>query len=129
MCQVSKKKITNNNNTNTNNSHNVNNLHNTNNANQIQQANQIQNIQQQNNISLIDFGNEDISKLTDEEILSSLNSTTKAFVNFCRLIHANERLPQYSNVFYRNLRSKFINVLEDSKVVSKDRNQIKHITL
>jgi len=78
------KKIITNNTTNTTN----------NNANNIIQNQQNNNI----NIKMVNFGDEDINKLTEEEILSILTSKSKAFVNLIKAIHLNERLPLNANI-------------------------------
>ena len=72
--------------------------------NQINNNIHTQNIQTQNNIT-INFGDEDMSKLTEDEILTSLKSLSNCFNNFVKIVHLNERLPQYSNILINNMRS------------------------
>ncbi len=56
----------------------------------------------------INLGDEDIKKLTEEEILSILTSKSKAFINLIKAVHLNERLPEYSNILVNNLRKYFL---------------------
>lgn len=56
--------------------------------------------------------------------MGSLKSLSKVFVNFIKTIHANERLPEYSNISITNLRSNYAHVKEDDKIVSKNKNQL-----
>jgi len=83
----------------------------------------IQNIQTQNNIT-INFGDEDMSKLTEDEILTSLKSLSNCFNNFVKIVHLNERLPQYSNILINNMRSDYASIVEDGHFVSKNKYKI-----
>ena len=90
------------------------------------QTNNIQNqtnIQTQNNIT-INFGDEDMSKLTEDEILTSLKSLSNCFSNFVKIVHINERLPQYSNILINNMRSDSGSIVEDGHFVSKNKYKI-----
>jgi hypothetical protein len=40
---------------------------------------------------MVSFGDEDIKKLTEDEILSILTSKSKVFVNLIKAIHLNDR--------------------------------------
>ncbi len=81
------------------------------------------NITQINNIT-INFGDEDMSKLTEEEILTSLKSLSKCFQTFVKTVHLNSRLPEYNNILINNMRSNYGYVIEDNKFITKDKNQI-----
>jgi hypothetical protein len=94
-----------------------NNTTNTNNIIQNQQNNNI-------NIKMVSFGDEDINKLTEEEILSILTSKSKVFVNFIKAVHLNERLPEYSNILVNNLRSDYCSVIDDNKLVIKNKDKM-----
>jgi hypothetical protein len=48
-----------------------------------------------------------MSKLTEDEILKSLKSLSNCFNNFVKVVHLNERLPQYSNILINNMRSEY----------------------
>ena len=78
---------------NTNNT--TNNTTNTNNGQIIQN-------QQNINIKMVSFGEEDFNRLTEEEILNVLKSKNRAFFNLVKLIHLNERLPEYNNILINN---------------------------
>ena len=87
------------------------------------------NIENQNNMTqinniTINFGDEDMSKLTEEEILTSLKSLSKCFQTFVKTVHLNSRLPEYNNILINNMRSNYGYVIEDNKFILKDKNQI-----
>ena len=75
------------------------------------------------NIKMVNFGDEDIKKLTEDEILSILTSKSKVFINLIKAIHLNERLPEYNNLLINNLRSDYCSVIEDNKLVIKNKNK------
>jgi hypothetical protein len=87
--------------------------------------NQIIQNQQNNNIQIkmVSFGDEDINKLTEDEIHSILTSKSKAFINLIKAIHLNERLPEYNNLLINNLRSDYCSIIEDNKLVIKNKNK------
>jgi hypothetical protein len=113
ICQVSKIKSSKN--ININNSHNTINNTNINNTN-IQNNN--------NNNFIVNFGSEDMSKLTDTEILRSLKALSSVFTSFIKTVHANKRLPEFSNLHITNLRSNHGLMMEDGIFVSKTYLQI-----
>ena len=85
------------------------------------------NIQTQNNITqniTINFGDEDMNKLTEEEILKSLKSLSNCFQNLVKIVHLNNRLPEYNNILINNMRSNYGYVIEDNKFITKDKNKI-----
>ena len=81
------------------------------------------NINEQTNIT-INFGEEDIKRLTESEILTSLKSLSNCFQNFVKVIHLNDRLPEYSNILINNMRSDFGSIIEDGTLVTKNKNKI-----
>ena len=87
--------------------------------------NQIIQNQQNNNIQIkmVSFGDEDINKLTEDEIHSILTSKSKAFINLIKAIHLNDRLPEYNNLLINNLRSDYCSIIEDNKLVIKNKNK------
>jgi len=109
LGQVSKTK--NSKNINTNNSHNT-----SINSNNI-------NIQNNNNF-IVNFGSEDLSKLTETEILASLKTLSNVFTSFIKAVHANKRLPEFSNLQILNTRSNRGLMMEDGLFVSKTYIQI-----
>ena len=50
------------------------------------------------------FGDEDISRLTEEEILKIVKSKKNAFFNLIKSVHLNKRLPEYNNILFNNLK-------------------------
>jgi DNA-directed RNA polymerase subunit RPC12/RpoP len=101
-------------------SNNINNSNNTNNTN----ISNIGNTNIQNNNFIVNFGSEDMSKLTDTEILGSLKTLSSVFTSFIKTVHVNERLPEYSNLQILNTRSNRGLMMEDGKFVSKSYIQI-----
>lgn len=98
----------------TSNSHNTTNTYN----------GQIIQNQQNINIKMVSFGDEDINKLTEGEILSILKSRNDAFINLVKLVHLNKRLPQYNNILINNLRSDYGSIYDEDKFVVCNKNQI-----
>jgi hypothetical protein len=84
------------------------------------------NIQNQTNIIIntVNFGHEDLNKLTESEILGSLKSLTRSFNNFVKIIHLNDRIPEFSNILINNLRSDYGSIYDDGKFISKNKYQI-----
>ncbi len=77
-----------------------------------------------NNFNIVSFGDEDINKLTKEEILSILKSRSSAFINLVKMVHLNDRLPEYHNVLINNLKSKYGFVMDDNKLVIRKKDKI-----
>ena len=77
-----------------------------------------------NNFNIVSFGDEDINKLTKEEILSILKSRSSSFINLVKMIHLNDRLPEYHNVLINNLKSKYGFVMDDNKLVIRKKDKI-----
>jgi len=92
----------------TSNSHNISNTNN----------GQIIHNQQNNiNIKMVSFGEEDINKLTEGEILNVLKSRGNAFINLIKLVHLNKRLPEYNNILMNNLRSDYASIINNNKLM------------
>ena len=62
------------------------------------------NITNNNNINIVNFGRERIEKLTQEEIDQILNAGSSALTQHVKMIHLNDRLPEYQNIYLSNLR-------------------------
>ena len=77
-----------------------------------------------NNQYLVNFGSEDISKLTDAEVLGSLKMLSNVLPHFVKTLHANKRLPEYSNVQIPNAKSNRGLMLEDGIFITKTLNKI-----
>jgi hypothetical protein len=107
----------------TKNSEKINNINNSNNTNNTNNSNNTINIQNNNNF-IVNFGSEDISKLTEAEILGSLKTLTSVFITFIKTVHANQRLPEFSNLQILNTRSNRGLMMEEGKFVSKTYLQI-----
>jgi len=97
----------------------------------IKNINNIQNNNTQNNNTLnnitinhiVNIGDEDISKLTESEILGALKELSNSFLSYIKIVHVNKRLPEFNNVLINNLRSKYVKVVEDNKLKLKNRNE------
>jgi len=58
------------------------------------------------NITLKNFGNENYTKLTNEEQIRILKSNKQCVSNLIKFLHINDRLPEYKNICIKNLRGK-----------------------
>ena len=119
LGQVSKSKNTKKINTNHTQSHNTNTNTNSNNTNSNNTVNN--NIQQ--NI-MLGFGNENISKVSEAEILDALKSYPNTFIKYVKAVNLNERIPENQTVLVRNSKINTASVVEDNKLVMKDKNKI-----
>ena len=116
---------------NTTNTHNMTNTHNTTtatNAHNTHNTNSHNNVNVNNNcnnknltINYVNYGNEDLNRLTKEEHYKIINSRSDAIYTMLETLHQNPRLPEYNNIFVNNLRSKNIHVLTDGKFVVENR--------
>jgi hypothetical protein len=130
--QVSKSKGRKTSNTANINAHSIsnNNAHNMTNANSI--SNNIANNNNTiNNIAnnyivnkTVNFGSEDLSIISEDEILASLKTLTGVFSSFITTVHANEKYPAYSNLKILNKRSNYGFMMEEGKFVTKTFAQI-----
>jgi len=77
-----------------------------------------------NNFNIVSFGDEDIKKLTQDEILSILKSRYNAFINLVKMVHLNERLPEFHNVLINNIKSSYCSVVDDNKIIIRKKDQI-----
>jgi len=100
-----------------------NNSHNINSNNQLIN-NQLINNQHNINIKIVTFGDEDISRLTEEEILKIVKSKKNAFFNLIKSVHLNKRLPEYNNVLFNNLKSDYGSIFDENKLIVKKKKQI-----
>lgn len=75
-----------------------------------------------NNINIVNFGKERIDKLTEYEIKQILNAGASALTNHVKLIHFNDRLPEYKNIYISNLRGNTCLVYFNKKWVNVDVN-------
>ena len=84
------------------------------------------NIQTQNNIIIntVNFGEEDMDLLTETELLSCFKSLSRSFNNFIKMVHLNDRLPEFSNILINNLRSEHGSIYDEGKFISKSKNKI-----
>jgi uncharacterized C2H2 Zn-finger protein len=78
---------------------NSNNIITNNNTNTVNNNNTI-------NITLKNFGNENYTKLTNEEQIRILKSNKQCVSNLIKCLHINDRLPEYKNICIKNLRGK-----------------------
>jgi hypothetical protein len=58
------------------------------------------------NITLTNFGNENYTKLTNDEQIRILKSNKQCVSNLIKYLHTNDRLPEYKNICVKNLRGK-----------------------
>ena len=58
------------------------------------------------NIKLVNFGQENYTKLTKEEKQHILKYSKQSMANLIKYLHINDRIPEYKNVCVKNLRGK-----------------------
>jgi uncharacterized C2H2 Zn-finger protein len=66
-------------------------------------------------IKLVNFGQEDYTKLTKEEQNNILKYSNRSISNLIQYLHINDRLPQYKNICIKNLRGKGGYLFENNK--------------
>jgi uncharacterized C2H2 Zn-finger protein len=66
-------------------------------------------------IKLVNFGQEDYTKLTKEEQNNILKYCNRSISNLIRYLHINDKLPQYKNICIKNLRGKGGYLFENNK--------------
>jgi hypothetical protein len=83
-----------------------------------------------NNINIVQFGREDISSLTKEEVRKILYERgIDGLLASLEVIHFNDRLPQYKNLRLTNLNSKYIDVHNGKTWIKDDKEKIINETL
>jgi len=70
-----------------------------------------------NNFNIVTLGEEDIKKLTEEEKLQVLKSRGSAFIDLVKMVHMNERLPEFHNVLINNIKSKYGSIIDNNKLI------------
>jgi uncharacterized C2H2 Zn-finger protein len=66
-------------------------------------------------IKLVNFGQEDNTKLTKEEQNNILKYSNRSISNLIKCLHINDKLPQYKNICIKNLRGKGGYLFENNK--------------
>jgi uncharacterized C2H2 Zn-finger protein len=77
-----------------------------------------------NQINIVSIGKEDLSKLTQEELLKIATSGVYYPIVAADIIHCNERLPDYQNILISNLRSNKGSVYSVGNWVTKNQDDI-----
>lgn len=85
----------------------------TNITNNINSNNNIQNITNHNNINIIGFGKEDLSFLSDKQIMYILDRGFNSVPELVERVHFNEEHPEFHNVYLTN-------ISKDQSLVYKD---------
>jgi hypothetical protein len=75
-----------------------------------------------NNV-IINFGQEDISMLTNKEKEKILNKAWSSIVELIKVLHCNEKRPETRNICLTNLRSNDIYVYENGKFRTKNKEE------
>lgn len=108
-----------NSNSNNNNNNTVNNIDNSinnninNNINNTLNDNRV--INNNIHINMVSFGREKLSMLTENEKIKILTSGINAVLTHAELVHFNQRLPQYMNIYRTNLSNNTCDVFEAGK--------------
>ena len=81
-----------------------------------------------NQFNIVSLGNEDISKLTQEELLKIATSGVFYPIVAAEIIHCNERLPDFQNILISNLRSNKGHIYSIGSWITKNQEDIiKHL--
>ena len=86
----------------------------------IQNSTITQNIQ--NNIKLLNYGNTDISHLTDQDFLGCLKHKNFCIPYLIEKIHFDENKPENHNIYISNLKNKYVMMFEKKKWETKNRD-------
>lgn len=91
--------------------------------------NQNTNIMNQNNINnnvviLSKFGNEDLSKLTDNELYQILKGGLNVASKLVEKLHFNKNLPENHNILFKNLNNKYGEIYNGDDWISQQKNDI-----
>jgi hypothetical protein len=73
-----------------------------------------------NNIKIVSFREEDLSFLTDKDILHCLSKSPFCVAEITKLINCNPNKPENHNILITNLRSKTLQLYKNDKCVTKD---------
>lgn len=76
----------------------------------------------QNNIILNNYGNEDISHITDKLKTELLKIPYGAIPKMIKAIHFNDKKPENKNIMLPNKKENLVKVFKDNKWVYKDKN-------
>lgn len=91
----------------------------------IQNSNNIiNNVNVTNQFNIVSIGNEDISKLTQEELLKIATSGVFYPIVAADIIHCNERLPNFQNILISNLRSNTGHIYSLGNWITKNQDDI-----
>ena len=77
-----------------------------------------------NQFNIVSIGNEDMSKLTQEELLKIATSGVFYPIVAAEIIHCNERLPDYQNILIANLRSNKGHLYSIGNWITKNQDDI-----
>jgi hypothetical protein len=75
-------------------------------------------------LNIINFGEESLEHLTNDEIKEILNKQFTGFYKLIEKVHFNENKPEYNNVYIPNIRYKDAFVYKNNKWILKDRDDV-----
>lgn len=74
-----------------------------------------------NNNIIIKFGEEDIDKLSRDEVKQILNSGVQGFNKLVEIVHCNSKYPEYNNIKITNLKDKYCKVHDGTEFISQNK--------
>jgi hypothetical protein len=77
-----------------------------------------------NSISLVAFGKEDLSYISNNIYKKIFASGSKSVLEFISHIHFNENKPEHSNVYISNIRDKYAMIYDGNKWILKDQTVV-----
>lgn len=87
---------------------------------------EISNSYNQSNVklNLVNFGDEELSRLNTAEIFKILDSKYGSLYKYVQFTHINDRIPEQKNVHYTNIASRNCKVIEGNQWVTRDINEV-----
>ena len=77
-----------------------------------------------NNIVLVAFGQEDMSKLSKEQILKCLKTGFQSVKNLTNAVHFNKQIPEFKNILVSNIKDKYGKIYDGAKWIVKNKNDL-----
>ena len=75
-------------------------------------------------ININTFGKEDLSHIKEKDYIKCLEKKYLGLLEFIKLVHLNENVPQNHNIMHTNRRNNFIRIFKNGSFVSEDKEEI-----
>jgi len=88
------------------------------------QSNQLNQLNQQNNIKINNYGDEDLSHITDFFKTQLIKGPYGAIPKMIKAIHFNNDKPENKNIKYPNVNKNYVKIMQNNKWVVKNKQEI-----